>query len=106
MQACAGGFQPDTTTVLVAMTATACLCGAGGPVSALKVEVYCTGGLGCMLRAARRAVAAQPHAGREEAVARLLKDGLVCVMDAFALAVPQARAPSLPAVPKQFAGPC
>ena len=98
MRARADGFQPDAITAEMAMTATACLCGAGGPVSALKVDVFVTGGLGCMLRAAQRTVAAQPPVRREEAAARLLKNGVVCVLDAFALAVPQARALFLPAV--------
>ena len=82
------------------MTAAATLC-----VSCpLKVDVYCMGGLGCMLRAAQRAATAQPHAGREEAAARLLKDGVMVAMDAFVLAVPQARAHRLPAVQSSLQG--
>ena len=81
------------------MTAVACLCGISAP---LTVEVFCGGALGALLRVALWLAAAQPHAQAKERVAeQLLREGLASAVDAFSLAVPQARAHPLPAPARQ-----
>ena len=60
----------------------------------LAIELFCGRALGAWLRLAQRLLAAQPLAGRVHLAQRLLKDGLVPMVQAFGLVVPQARARS------------
>lgn len=60
----------------------------------LAIELFCGKALGAWLRLAQRLLAALPLAGREQLAARLVKDGLVPMVQAFGLVVPQARARS------------
>ena len=64
----------------------------GGAYAPLAVELFCGGALGLWLRLAQRLVASKPPAEREDIAARLLTDGLVPMVQAFGLVVPQARA--------------
>ena len=57
----------------------------------LAVELFSSGVLSALLRVAQRWVAAQPR-GRQDGAVTVLKKGLVNVVYAFGLTVPQARA--------------
>ena len=66
---------------------------------AVAVDLFCGGVLGALLLLARRLVSTRPHAGRvrHTYAAHLFKVGLVDAVEAFGLAVPQARVQRLPA---------
>ena len=61
----------------------------------LTVELFCGGALGSLLRVVQRVVAAHPHAHQEGLADVLLHEGLNHVVEAFGVAVPQARATPL-----------
>ena len=84
---CAGECMPQTELLLAVASALTRLCGAYPPTAA---ELFCEGALGGWVRLAQRRVAKQPLADREGLAALLLKDGQRMV-EAFGLAVPQAR---------------
>ena len=76
--------------VLDVMAAVNRLCGASVP---LTVELFCGGVLCALLHIAQRLLATQSHASEKERLAeQLFSKGLTSVVEAFGVAVPQARA--------------
>ena len=63
----------------------------------LAIELFCGGALGAWLRLAQRIVPSQAPADRRQTAAGLLTYGLVPMVQAFGLVVPQARVHSSPA---------
>lgn len=96
LQMCAGDFLPDVDKLLLVVRAVMQLCGADAYIP-LVVELFCGGVLGALLHLAQRVVAAQPHAEQEEKIAEyLFHECLISAVEAFGVAVPQARAHPLP----------
>ena len=78
----------------------------GGAYAPLAIELFCGGALGLWLQLAQRLVASKPPAEQEHIAVRLLTEGLVPMVQAFGLVVPQARAHCSPAPAVQAACSC
>ena len=88
---CAGECFPEREWLAEVMKGVALFSAASAPIA---VEFFCGGVLGVLVRMVQRWVAARPLDELVGTVAMFTR-GLVGVLDAFGLAVPQARARSL-----------